>query len=94
MWDNKETAIWKTFIMGTGIVSNNISEQAPSEEWVLWKEKIAHHSLIVNILPFIIISYFFPNDSTHYETFILSSSTSSATGDIVAVPHHFLPFVC
>lgn len=38
--------------------------------------------------------YFLPNDSTHYETFILSSSTSSACGDIVAVPRHFFPFVC
>lgn len=38
--------------------------------------------------------YFLPNDSAHYETFILSSSTSSASGDIVAVPRRFLPFVC
>lgn len=38
--------------------------------------------------------YFLPNDSSHYETFILSSSTSSVIGDIVAVSRHFLPFVC
>ena len=38
--------------------------------------------------------YFFPNDSTHYESFILSSSTSYVSGDIVAVPRCFLPFVC
>ena len=86
--------------MGKGTVSDNISEQAPNEGSECYgKRKIAHHPLIVNILPFYCY-YSLPNDTAHYETFILSSSTSSAGEDIVAAPSSFLAicllkvFVC
>lgn len=94
MSDNKESNICKTFTMGKRIVSDNISQQAPSEEeWVLWEKKIAHHTLIVNILPFIII--IFSLMIVHIMRLLsYLSSTSSARGDIVAVPPRFLPFVC
>lgn len=52
------TDICTTFIMGKEIVSDNISKQVPNNaSKCCEKEKIAHHPLMVNILPFIIIIF-------------------------------------
>lgn len=52
------TDICTTFIMGKEIVSDNISKKAPNNaSECCEKEKIAHHPLMVNILPFIIIIF-------------------------------------
>lgn len=52
------TDICTTFIMGKEIVSDNISKQVPNNaSECREKEKIAHHPLMVNILPFIIIIF-------------------------------------
>ena len=77
--------------MGKGIVSDNISEQAPRVS-VMGRENSTSPPDSKHT-PFYYY-YFLPNDSAHYETFILSSSTSSVSRDIVAAPRRFLPFVC
>lgn len=52
------TDICTTFITGKEFVSDNISKQAPNNaSECCEKEKIAHHPLMVNILPFIIIIF-------------------------------------
>lgn len=79
-----------------GIVTDDISKQEQSKESVMGRKrkKTVHHPLVVNILPFIMMMIFSLMIVHIMRLLILSSSNGSASGHVLAVAQHLLPFVC